>query len=325
MIEAVGLRKTFGSHEALAGVSFSVEEGEIYGLLGPNGAGKTTTTRILACLLKPNSGSARVAGYDVLEQPELVRQSIGILTEVPGLYERLRAHEYLNFYAEMYGLDRPRRRARAELLMRLLGVWEVRNERILGFSKGMKQKLAIARALMHEPRVLLFDEPTAALDPEAAKTVRDHLVDLIRDERRTVLLCSHNLAEVEQICSRISIIYGGRALTEASPAALKAAVARSVEVRLAAVQPGFVDAVRGVAGAASVEAHDGMIRFRTEDAWRVNPAVVRQLVGAGAEVIDVQLEPVTLEDAYLHYVRQAVHEREPSVASGSSVPNGMVR
>jgi ABC-2 type transport system ATP-binding protein len=316
MIEAVGLSKSFGTRQALADVSFSVGEGEIYGLLGPNGAGKTTTTRILACLLKPDSGTARVAGYDVLEQPELVRQSIGILTEMPGLYERLRAHEYLDFYGEMYGLDRPRRRARAELLLRMLGLWEARSERILGFSKGMKQKLAIARALIHEPRVLFFDEPTAALDPEAAKTVRDHLVELIRDERRTVLLCSHNLAEVEQICARLSIIYGGRALTEASPAALKAAVARSVEVRLAGVEPRFLHAVRAVAGVDQVEAHDSTIRFRTEDAWTVNPAVVRQLVGAGADVIDVQLEPVTLEDAYLHYVRGAVRESDRAIANG---------
>ncbi len=319
MIEAVGLRKSFGTRQALAGVSFSVAEGEIYGLLGPNGAGKTTTTRILACLLRPDAGSAVVAGYDVLEQPELVRRSIGILTEVPGLYERLRAQEYLNFYGQVYGLDAAKRRARVEELMRLLGIWEVRNERILGSSKGTKQKLAIARALIHEPRVLFFDEPTAALDPESAKTVRDHLVQLIRDERRTVLLCSHNLAEVEQICARLSIIYNGRALTEASPAALKAAVARAVEVRLAQVQPSFVDAVLAVRGVDAVEAHDSTIRFRTEDAWHVNPAVVRQLVGAGAEVIDVQLEPVTLEDAYLHYVRGAVHE------PASPVTNGMAR
>ncbi len=316
MIEAVGLRKAFGARRALDGLSFSVGEGEIYGLLGPNGAGKTTTTRILACLLRPDAGSARVAGHDVLEQPELVRRSIGILTEVPGLYERLRAREYLDFYGQMYGLEATKRRARVEELMRLLGIWEVRGERILGASKGTKQKLAIARALIHEPRVLFFDEPTAALDPEAAKTVRDHLVELIREERRTVLLCSHNLAEVEQICARLSIIYDGRALTEASPAELKAAVARSVEVQLAVVQPSFVDAVRNVAGVETVEARDSVIRFRTENAWHVNPAVVRQLVAAGADVIDLQLEPVTLEDAYLHYVRGAVHEASLPVANG---------
>jgi ABC-2 type transport system ATP-binding protein len=169
----------------------------------------------------------------------------------------------------------------------------------------LKQKVAIARALIHEPRVLFFDEPTAALDPEAAKTVRDHLLQLIQEERRTVLLCSHNLAEVEQICARLSIVYGGRALTEASPAQLKAAVARAVEVRLVRADPHYVDAVRGVAGVDEVAARDSTITFRTADAWHVNPAVVRQLVGAGADVIDVQLEPVTLEDAYLHFVRSA--------------------
>jgi ABC-2 type transport system ATP-binding protein len=317
MIEAVSLRKSFGAKQALGGISFSVGEGEIYGLLGPNGAGKTTTTRILACLLRPDSGTARVAGYDVLQQPEQVRASIGILTEVPGLYERLRALEYLDFYGQIYGLDRRRRRARAEELMRLLGIWELRSERLQSFSKGMKQKVAIARALIHEPRVLFFDEPTAALDPEAAKTVRDHLVQLIREERRTVLLCSHNLTEVEQICARLSIVYGGRALTEASPAELKAAVARAVEVRLVRVDPTYVDAVRGVAGVDEVSARNSTISYRTADAWRVNPIVIRQLVSAGAEVIDVQLEPVTLEDAYLHFVRSASGARAGAPASAA--------
>jgi ABC-2 type transport system ATP-binding protein len=310
MIEALSLRKSFGAKQALAGISFSVGEGEIYGLLGPNGAGKTTTTRILAGLLHPDSGSARVAGYDVVVEPERVRASIGILTEVPGLYERLRALEYLDFYGQIYGLDGPRRRARVEALMRLLGIWEVRSERLQSFSKGMKQKVAITRALIHEPRVLFFDEPTAALDPEAAKTVRDHLVQLIQDERRTVLLCSHNLAEVEQICARLSIVYGGRALTEASPAELKAAVARSVEVRLVRVDPAYVDVIRCVAGVNDVTAQDGTISYRTADAWHVNPVVVRQLVSVGADVVDVQLEPVTLEDAYLHFIRTASGGRE---------------
>jgi ABC-2 type transport system ATP-binding protein len=218
----------------------------------------------------------------------------------------------------MYGLDRPQRRRRAEELMRLLGIWEMRSERLGAFSKGMKQKVAIARALVHNPRVLFFDEPTAALDPEAAKTVRDHLVQLIREERRTVLLCSHNLAEVEQICSRLSIVYDGRALTEASPAQLKAAVARAVEVRLTRVDPSYVDAIRGVVGVAEVSSHDGTIQYRTDDAWSVNPVVVRQLVAAGAEVIDVQLEPVTLEDAYLHYVRGAVQAPAPEAKAGAA-------
>lgn len=315
MIEADDLRKSFGLRKALNGVSFSVGEGEIYGLLGPNGAGKTTTTRILACLLRPDSGSARVAGYDIADQPEQVRAAIGILTEVPGLYQRLRALEYLDFFGRIHGMDGRERRSRAEELMRLLGIWEMRGERLHQFSKGMKQKVAIARALIHRPRVLLFDEPTAALDPEAAKTVRDHLVQLIQEEHCTVLLCSHNLAEVERICSRLSILWGGRVLTEASPAQLKATVARSVEVRLTRIEPGFLDAVRGVPGVEEVATRNGTLRYRTSDAWRVSPAVVRTLVGAGAEVIDVQMEPVTLEDAYLHFVRSAAANDVPPMAA----------
>ena len=308
MIEAQGLCKSFGAKHAVADMSFSVHEGRIHGLLGPNGAGKTTTTRMLACLLTPDSGRAWVAGFDIAAEPTRVRESIGILTEVPGLYERLNAYEYLDFFAMMHGLSGSRRRARIENLMRLLGVWELRFQRLRSFSKGMKQKVAIARTLLHEPRVLFFDEPTAALDPESAKTVRDHLIELIEHERCTVLLCTHNLAEAERICSRLSIVHNGRAVAEGTPAELKARMGRAVQLTLRNMRPDYVDVVRTIPGVESVATQNGSITYQTFDETAVNPVVVRGVVAAGAEVVSLQTEAVGLEDAYLHLMRKVANE-----------------
>jgi ABC-2 type transport system ATP-binding protein len=304
------MTKSFGAKMALSGMSFAVEEGQIYGLLGPNGAGKTTTTRILACLLTPDSGRAWVAGLDVTREPGRVRESIGILTEIPGLYERLSAYEYLDFFARLHGLEASNRRSRMEELMRLLEVWDSRAVRLRDFSKGMKQKIAIARALIHHPRVLFFDEPTAALDPESAKTVRDHLVQLIEHERRTVLLCTHNLAEAERICARVSIVHGGRAIAEGTPTELKAELSRTVQISLVHPDEVYVSIVRSVEGTMDVAAVDREISYRTVNPEGTNPVVLRRLVSAGADVVGVQLEAVALEDAYLHYMRKVV--REPS-------------
>jgi ABC-2 type transport system ATP-binding protein len=304
VIVAESLTKRFGEKMAVADIGFDVPEGQIHGLLGPNGAGKTTTTRMLACLLRPDSGKAWVAGFDVTAHPQKVREQIGILTEVPGLYERLNAYEYLDFFAQVHGLAGSRRRARIEELMRLLGVWEMRDQRLRSFSKGMKQKVAIARALIHQPRVLFFDEPTAALDPEAARTVRDHLVGLIEHERSTVLLCTHNLTEAERVCTRLSVVQHGRTIAEGTPAELKAGIERAVTVTIASMQLSYVDSVRAVPGVEGLAAQDGSITYMTNRTAEVNPAVVRALVAAGADVVGVQADLVALEDAYLHLMKR---------------------
>ena len=303
MIEAKALSKQFGQRLALQGISFSVEEGEIYGLLGRNGAGKTTTVRILACLLQPTAGAGRVAGYDILTQAPGVRARVGILTEVPRLYERLSAWEYLDFFGEMYALPAPARRARAEELLRLVGLWELRGERLRGYSKGMKQKVAIARALLHKPRVVFFDEPTAALDPEAAKTVRDYLQYLAEERRVTVLLCTHNLAEAERLCRRLSIVRGGRQIAEGTPAELKATIGQRMILRLGEQQPALLTALRAVDGVEDVEPVNGRIYFKTSYPERVNPRVVAQLVAQGGEIVSLEAEDVQLEDVYLAFVR----------------------
>jgi ABC-2 type transport system ATP-binding protein len=259
---------------------------------------------VLACLLTPDSGGATVAGFDIRTQPERVRASIGILTEVPGLYERLNGYEYLDFFGQLYGLSGAQRRARTEHLMRLLGVWDARRQRLRTFSKGMKQKIAIARALIHEPRVLFFDEPTAALDPESAKTVRDHLVDLIEEERCTVLLCTHNLAEAERICHRVSIVQEGRVLAEGTPTELRAQTASAVRLVLRTVPPQIVEALTTTPGVHDPQVLIDGLTYRTSEPTCVNPRVVQRVVAAGGEIVSLTVETAALEDAYLHLVRR---------------------
>jgi ABC-2 type transport system ATP-binding protein len=324
MIEARGLAKRFGERVALHSISFQVDEGEIYGLLGRNGAGKTTTIRILACLLRPSAGSARVAGHDIATEAAAIRARVGILTEVPGLYERLNAWEYLDFFGEMYRLPAPVRRARAEELLRLLGLWEMRRQRLRAFSKGMKQKVAIARALLHAPRVVFFDEPTAALDPESAKTVRDYLQYLAEERRVTVLLCTHNLAEAERLCRRLSIVRDGRQIAEGTPAALKATIGQRMVLRLREPRPELLAVLAATPGVLGVERVDGRVYFRASEPERVNPQVVARLVGAGGEVVTLEPEAIQLEDVYLAFVRGLTGAEappaEPLAAGGAPSP-----
>src|SRR2546429_790857 len=203
VIRTEKLTKRFGSLAAVDGLDLEVREGEVFGFLGPNGAGKTTTLRLLCALIGATSGTAEVAGYRLGHQDSEIRAAVGILTEQPGLYERQSAWENLVFFATLYGLTRAAARSQAERYLRLMNLWDRRLEPVATFSRGMKQKMAIARAALHEPRVLFLDDPTTGLDPDAAKTVREFIVQL-RGEGRTVFLCTHNLDEADRLCDRIA-------------------------------------------------------------------------------------------------------------------------
>lgn len=213
-----GLTKYFGSIKAVDHLTFEVGEGEIFGILGPNGAGKTTTIRMLACLIKPSEGSATVGGYDILKDAIKVRELVGILTENPSLYERLTALENMDFFAEAYGFsDKKERYRRIKDWLEFFGLWDRRNDKVVTFSKGMKQKLAIARALVHRPPILFLDEPTSGLDPESSKEIRDLMERLSRREKHTILLCTHRLEDAERLCNRVMIINQGRSIVIGSP------------------------------------------------------------------------------------------------------------
>ncbi len=297
-LRASGLGRRFGDRWAVRNIDLEVRRGEVLGLLGPNGAGKTTTVRLLTALIKPTEGTAEVDGFDVQTRPEDVRARVGILTETPGLYDKLSASTNLDFFGRLYGLDAATRAERIEHHLRLFGLWERRDEVTGTFSKGMKQKLAIARALIHDPSVVFLDEPTAALDPEAAFIVRESIEGL-RRAGRTIVLATHNLDEADRLCDRIAFVRAGLVRVD-SPAGLRAALGMGwLTIRLASsAPPGSIDALRGLDGIKAVEAVDGVLRVATADPESVAPTVVRTLVAAGGDIVEVRIERTSLEQIY---------------------------
>jgi ABC-2 type transport system ATP-binding protein len=275
-----------------------ISRGEVFGFLGPNGAGKTTTVRMLACLIAPTSGEGWIGPWRIGREDDRIRARIGILTESPGLYERFSARFNLDYFARLYGVSAASRAARVERYLRLLGLWERRDEPVGTFSKGMKQKVAIARAIVHEPDVLFLDEPTAGLDPEAARTVRDFVAEL-RGEGRTIFLCTHNLDEADRLCDRIAIM-NQRIVATGSPADLRRRLhGRKTVLKLAVPSEAVLVALRRLPAARDVEAAGDEIVVSVDDPASQNPELVRQAVLAGGQVQYVTELRASLEDVYL--------------------------
>src|SRR6266849_10636431 len=302
VIRTEKLTKRFGALTAVDGIDLDVHEGEVFGFLGPNGAGKTTTLRLLCALIAPTSGGAEVAGYRLGRDDPKIRAAVGILTEQPGLYERQSAWDNLVFYATLYGLSASVAREQTERYLRLMGLWDRRTEAVATFSRGMKQKMAIARAALHEPRILFLDEPTTGLDPDAAKTVREFIVRL-RGEGRTVFLCTHNLDEADRLCDRIAF-FRHRVIRTARPDELRAELyGRATEIRLLP-KPRAEDLarVRAVPGVHEAHLENGSIVVASADPLLTNPLLVRALVDGGAEIAFVTERRAHLEDVYLRIV-----------------------
>ncbi len=297
-VRAVGLGRRFGAQWALRGVDLELERGEVFGLLGPNGAGKTTTVRLLSALIAPSEGRASIDGFDVVTEADAVRARIGVLTETPGLYERLTAAQNLAFFGRLHGLAPAVRQERMERLLRLFDLWDRRDGLVGTFSKGMKQKLAIARALLHEPSVLFLDEPTAALDPEAAFVVREAIAAL-KGQGRTIVLCTHNLDEAERLCDRIGFLRG-TLLRLDSPARLRGLAGKAVlEVGLATALPtDLVERLRARPEVQGVEVAGLTLDLSVGDVHRDTPDLVRALVDGGAAIVGVQARTASLEDVY---------------------------
>jgi ABC-2 type transport system ATP-binding protein len=301
MLRASGLGRQFGELWAIRDMDLEVLRGEVLGLLGPNGAGKTTTVRLLTALIEPTEGRASVDGLDVTERAEEVRARVGILTETPGLYDKLSARANLDFFGRLYGLDAGTRASRIEHYLRLFSLWERRDDVAGTFSKGMKQKLAIARALLHDPAVIFLDEPTAALDPEAAFVVREAIESLQRSGR-TIVLATHNLDEADRLCDRIAFVRGGLLRID-SPAALRGSVGgHGVEVGLSKASDAPISALataaRAVPGVASVESVDHRLVVSAADPATTTPSLIRTLVAAGADIVEVRERATTLEQVY---------------------------
>jgi len=303
MIEIVGLGRTFDGKAAVEDLNLKVEKGEVFGLLGPNGAGKTTTIRMLACLIKQTSGTAFVNGLEIntSSDSQKIRGIVGVLPESPGLYESLSANRNLDFFAQLYGVPKNKREKRIEELLKMLDLWDRRDEPVATYSKGMKQKIAIARAFVHDPQVVFLDEPTAGLDPQASLTVREFLVAL-KKEGRTVFINSHHLDEVERLCDRIAVM-NRTALAIGSPKDLARRYwGRTTVVELASVDDAFVDIVRGLDFASNVRVDDGRILVDLDDPEIRNPVIVERLTRAGAKIEYVTELKRSLEDVYMKLI-----------------------
>jgi len=301
MIHTRELTRKFNGLLAVDRLTVDIAEGEVFGLLGPNGAGKTTTVRMLACLIRPTSGSATINGYEVGRDNHQIRRIVGILTESPGLYEKLSAEANLLYFARLYDVENPEAQVRKYLEM--LGLWDRRAETVGNFSKGMRQKVAIARALIHEPRLLFLDEPTAALDPESAKTVRDFIEEL-KAQRRTIFLCTHNLDEAERLCDRIGVIRQNLIAVDTPEGLRRSLFGRQTVVQLREVTPPLVEAVRGLDFVTHVQREDDKLILSLSDPEEQNPAIVERLVGAGGKIQFVSEVRHSLEDVYLTLVRE---------------------
>ena len=306
-IETEGLTKRFGTLTAVDHLSFRVDSGEIFGLLGPNGAGKTTTIRMLASLIAPTEGRARVGGHDVVKESLRVREMVGILTESPSLYDRLTAEENMEFFAEAYGItDRSDRSNRIRELLEFFDLWERRNDKAGGLSKGMKQKLAIARALVHSPEILFLDEPTSGLDPRSAKDIRDLMEELSERDNQTILLSTHRLEDAERLCSRVMIIRDGGSLIVGSPDELRRRMTGSplLEVRLRRVDEGIIRSIRTLEQVSnlSINAEANRMTVGLKNLEDETPLVVRRIVEAGGLILSVEALEPSLEEAYLKLV-----------------------
>jgi ABC-2 type transport system ATP-binding protein len=303
MIETQDLTKEFDDFLAVDRVNLRVGAGEVLAVLGPNGAGKTTTVRMMTSILAPTRGSARIAGYDVVREAARVRASVGVLTEQHGLYERMKAMEYLDFFGEIYHLDKTARRTHAHQLLKRFGLEEASNRRVGDYSKGMKQKLALVRALLHQPPVLLLDEPTSAMDPQSAKQVRDAIIDL-QHESRTFLITTHNLTEAQMLANRIAIIRHGRIIAQGTLAELEQQMGAETRVEVRA-NSSLKDVTKDIAELVSIcDSGDDWLQYSTTNQKQDNPALLRKLVGLGVEV--VSLMPITrsLEDVYLKIMEE---------------------
>ena len=297
-----GLEKRFGERVAVTGLTFEVKAGEVFGLLGPNGAGKTTTVRMLTGLLAPTRGRGTVCGIELGKDADgtALRKRVGLLTEQPGLYERLSARENLTFFMRLHEVDEKAAWKKTHGYLERFGLAGREDEPVGGFSKGMRQKLAIVRTLVHEPEVIFLDEPTSGLDPQSARTVRDAVAELAA-EGRTLVLCSHNLAEVERLCTRVAVVKSHlrtvAALTELRREGL------ALEVHVEGEASLLLPALAKLPFAPSAHHEGNKLKVMLEREAQA-PDVVTALVAAGARIHSVARAARPLEEAYLELVRE---------------------
>jgi ABC-2 type transport system ATP-binding protein len=303
MIVTEDLSKEFEEFIAVDGVNLNVRAGEVLALLGPNGSGKTTTVRMLTSILRPTRGRARVAGFDVVEEANQVRAAVGVLTEHHGLYSRMPADEYLDFFGQLYGIDLPTRRKRSEHMLEEFGLGPFKKRSVGKFSRGMQQKLALARTLLHEPPVLLLDEPTSAMDPESARLVRD-AIQALRSSDRAIILCTHNLSEAEKLADKIAIIRYGTIIAQGTPQELKQRLLGPAVYEVRFGVPQSFDQLKLPNDLQISACGEDWLRYRSSHPENDNPLVLQYLLSLGLKVVSLGEVPRSLEQIYLQVINK---------------------
>jgi ABC-2 type transport system ATP-binding protein len=303
-IQTHQLTRDFGSLRAVDHLTLEVPAGQIFGLLGPNGAGKTTTIRLLLGLLPPTSGQVRVLGLDPLQQGEAVRSRCGALLEHAGLYERLSAEDNLDLYARIWRMDTPARKKRIQELLEGLGLWERRKDTVAEWSRGMKQKLAIARVLLHRPQLIFLDEPTAGLDVPTAAALREDLVRMVAQQGATIFLTTHNLSEAEKLCAQVAVIREGQLLAFGSPQELRA---RAGQPRLQVFGRGLnervLTALQHLPSVGAVKYLNDHLEIDLKEPAET-ATLVKLLIEQGAEIEEVRKSTASLEEAFLNLLEE---------------------
>ncbi len=302
MITVKGLTKKFGPLIAVEDISFTIEDSEILGFLGPNGAGKTTTIRMLASLISPTSGTIDIDGRDPAADGAYIRSITGLLTESPGLYEKISAYENLMYFSSFYSISEHKKKANIEKYLSMFGLWERKDDPAGTYSKGMKQKLALCRALIHEPKILLLDEPTAGLDPESAHMVRS-FIEGLKQEKTTVFLCTHNLNEASSLSDRVCFIKR-KIIKIASLAELQEqGKDKRIELVFKDNAAGYRDLLINIEPVRNVEINDNRATISVEDPVRSNPLIIKELIKNNIDILYINEIRASLEDIYLELIR----------------------
>ncbi len=299
VIHTENLTRDFGSLRAVNHISFEVAPGRIFGFLGPNGSGKTTTIRLLLGLIKPTSGTASVMGQDIIKNPDEIRQVSGALLENTGLYERLSARDNLEFYGRVWHISQNERTQRMKELLTSLDLWQRKDEVISGWSKGMKQKLAIARTLFHRPQLIFLDEPTNGLDPVAAAELREYLADLTHRDGVTIFLTTHNLNEAEKLCDRVAVIRQGKIIASGSPADLQARKDETIlQISCTGLTDSVINSLRFSEGIKQVTITQEGLLVSTASDFDAS-SLVQSLVQNGVHIQEMRKQQTSLEEAFL--------------------------
>jgi ABC-2 type transport system ATP-binding protein len=302
MIAVQGLTKKFGSLTAVEDISFNIKDSEIFGFLGPNGAGKTTTIRMLAALISPTSGNIDIDGRNPSADGAYIRSITGLLTESPGLYEKISAYENLRYFSSFYDTAEHKKNSNIEKYLKMFGLWERKDDPAGTYSKGMKQKLALCRALIHEPKILLLDEPTAGLDPESAHMVRS-FIESLKQEKITVFLCTHNLNEASSLSDRVCFIKR-KIIKIASLAELQEQDNnKRIELVFKDNAAGYRELLESINPVRNVEINDNRALISVEDPAKSNPLIIRELIKNNIDILYINEIRASLEDIYLELIR----------------------